>query len=214
MNVIIISFAAIGALFLLLAVLRLRRRRFIAAGSHTVSGLALLAFAGLFSAIAMNIHTYERLTYERPIAELRFTQIAPNQFQAHLRYPSGKTRLFDMLGDEWQLDARILKWQGFANVLGMDSQYRLERISGRYRNLHEERNGTRSVHALADDAGLDLWQISQRHQRWLPWLDARYGSATYLPMTDGAVFEVHLTQSGLLARPSNPDARDAVRDWP
>jgi hypothetical protein len=44
-------------------------------------------------------------------------------------------------------------------------------------------------------------------------VDALYGSATYLPMVDGALYEIKVSQSGLLARPLNQAAREAVGSW-
>ena len=46
-----------------------------------------------------------------------------------------------------------------------------------------------------------MWALAQAQPRWLPFVDAIYGSATYLPMADGARYEVTLGQSGLIARP-------------
>jgi hypothetical protein len=40
-----------------------------------------------------------------------------------------------------------------------------------------------------------------------------YGSATYLPMSDGALYEIKVSQSGLVARPMNQAAREAVSGW-
>jgi hypothetical protein len=56
------------------------------------------------------------------------------------------------------------------------------------------------VHALAPERGLDLWGLAEAHERWLPFVDAVYGSATYMPMRDGDAYVVSLTQSGLVAR--------------
>jgi hypothetical protein len=47
----------------------------------------------------------------------------------------------------------------------------------------------------------------------MPGVDAYYGTATYLPMADGARFEVTLSRTALLARPVNDAARQAVGDW-
>ena len=47
----------------------------------------------------------------------------------------------------------------------------------------------------------------------MPGVDAYYGTATYVPMADGARFEVSLTRDALIARPVNNAARDAVGDW-
>ena len=38
-------------------------------------------------------------------------------------------------------------------------------------------------------------------------LDTLYGGAAYMPMADGARYEVWITQSGLIARPTNSQAR-------
>ena len=44
-------------------------------------------------------------------------------------------------------------------------------------------------------------------------VSARYGSAVYLPMADGAIYEVGLGASGLLARPENAAAATAIERW-
>lgn len=66
---------------------------------------------------------------------------------------------------------------------------------------------------LSNEPGPDLWALARRHPRWLPWVDAVYGSATYMPMTDGAAYRVTASPSGLVARPLNDIAREAVRRW-
>ena len=40
-------------------------------------------------------------------------------------------------------------------------------------------------------------------------MDTLYGGAAYMPMADGARYEVWITQSGLIARPANDVARNA-----
>ena len=107
----------------------------------------------------------------------------------------------------------MLKWHPPANLLGLDAQYRLERLSGRYADVADETSRPRTAHDLADEPGLDVWTLARRHSGWLPLVDASYGSATYLPMADGARFSVSLPQSGLIARAENPAAREAAADW-
>jgi hypothetical protein len=193
--------------------LRLRRRRLVASAGNGLGGLGLLAAAAALFAIAANLHTYQRLTFEQPVAELAFEAIGPERYRVTMRVAdSGRVRSFELEGDEWQLDARILKWTGIANLLGLDARYRLERLSARHTELERERNGPRSVYALSDNPGMDLWSLSQR-LAWLELVDATYGSATYLPMQDQARYEVKATQSGLIARPLNPEARQGIIEW-
>ena len=56
-------------------------------------------------------------------------------------------------------------------------------------------------------------KIMQRYSEWVPWVDAVYGNAAYVPMADGARFVVSIGASGLVARPGNSDAEKAVRHW-
>ncbi len=200
-----------GLLLVALACQRLARARFLAAGGSALGGLLLLATAAAIFIISLNLHTYARLTYEQPVAEIVFEQRGPQRYRATLtQIPSGEMQMFILAGDEWQLDARVLKWQGWANLLGLDAQYRLERASGRYRDIEQERNHERTVYGLSENPGVDLWVLSTRYPQWLPFVDAVYGSATYLPMADGARYEVKMTQSGLLARPVNEAASAAA----
>lgn len=213
-NAITILIALFGAVLLILAFHRLVRARFVAAGASAIMGVLLLALAALLFVVLLNLHTYARLTYEQPVAEIVFEARAPQEFRATLAHiPSGRMQLFTLAGDEWQIDARVLKWRGWATLLGLDAQYRLERIGGRYRDIEQERNAPRTVYALSENPGLDLWMLSTRYPRWLPFVDAVYGSATYMPMAHGARYQVSMTQSGLVARPMNQAAATATESW-
>ena len=213
-DAVILIIAIFGLLLLMLACQRLFRARFIAAGGSGAMGALLLGMAALLFVTSLNLHTYARLTHERPVAEIVFEQRGPQTFNATLaQVPSGEIQMFVLQGDEWQLDARVLKWKGWANLFGLDAQYRLERVSGRYRDIEQERNGERTVYPLAENPGLDLWKISLEHPSRLPFVDAVYGNAAYMPMTDGARYEVSITQTGLIARPVNAAAHQSAGGW-
>ncbi|MGH8186027.1 MAG: hypothetical protein ACREUC_05655 [Steroidobacteraceae bacterium] len=213
-DAIVLLIAIFGLLLLALGCQRLFRARFIAAAGSGMMGVVLLAVAGLLFVVSLNLHTYNRLTHEQPVAEIVFEARGPQRYRATLaQVPSGEMQMFVLAGDEWQLDARVLKWKGWANLLGLDAQYRLERVSGRYRAIEQERKDERTVYALSENPGVDVWTLSVDNPRWLPFVDAIYGSATYLPMADGARYEVAITQSGLIARPMNETAKAAAGSW-
>jgi hypothetical protein len=204
--------AILGVLLLVIGLRRLLRARFVTGGGSLVLSIAFLSIAGLIFVVGTNLLTYARLTYEKPLAELVIQANGPQRFRVTIsRIPTGEMQVFMMNGDEWQLDARVLKWRGWANLLGLDAQYRLERLGGRYRDIEKERTATRSVYSLSENPGIDLWTWAQDHPGWLPFVDSIYGSATYLPMVDGARYQVSLTQSGLVARAVNPVADAAAK---
>jgi hypothetical protein len=209
----IILFALVGILCLFAAVRRIRRRRVFGGVLIGATALVLILLSVVAALIAANLLTYQRLSFEQPACELQLTRTGDREFNAVLTYPSGEHANFALRGDEWQIDARVLKWHAFANLVGFDSAYRLDRIGGRYTNLEDERSQPRSVYSLNQPQRIDLWDLVHRYHSWVPWMDALYGSATFLPMADGALYEIKVSQSGLVARPLNQAARDAVAGW-
>ena len=208
------ALAAIGVMLLGHATTRLRRRRVFTATCSGACGGLCLALTALAGALLLNLHTYQRLSYEQPVAQLSFQALADQRFQATLATDNGPPRLFERAGDEFQLDARVLKWHAWANLFGFDALFRLERLSGRYRDIADERTQPRSVVALdAEEPGVNAFALARRLPGWAKAVDARYGSATYVPMADGARYQITLTQSGLIARPANAAARAAIERW-
>ena len=99
------------------------------------------------------------------------------------------------------------------SLLGLKPGYQLDRIQGRYFALEDERSKERTLYSLSrDPLGMDIWR--QAREGWSFLVDARYGSAAYLPMADGAIFEVTVPPSGgLIGRPLNGSAQQAVAGW-
>jgi hypothetical protein len=213
LRILILIMAILGMSLFFLGLRRLWGRGVIAGFLEGLSGLLLLALSALIMAISINFFTYDRLTDEAPVAEVNFRAIAQQQFWTYITLPHTRAMAFDLRGDEWQLDARILKWHGIAFLFGFDTVYRLDRLSGRYRDIAQERTAERTVYSLGEDRGLDLWAIVQKYGRWLPWIDAAYGSATYMPMVDRGIYNVTMSATGLLTRPTNDIARQAVSKW-
>lgn len=205
--------AALGLYLAYAGLRRLWRRRFIAGSLQGLTGLLFLAAAVAAFLILLNLHTYARLTHEQPLVELTFTKLAAQHYRAELSFAGGGVRPLELKGDEWQLDAQVIKWKGSAALFGADTLYRFDRLSGRYRQIAQERHGPRTVHDLSDNPGIDAWRAARLAQRWLHWLDAVYGSGTYLPMADGARYRVTLGTQGLIARPANAAAEKAVASW-
>ena len=184
------------------------------------SGIVFLVIAAVVAALgtagamlAAGLHSYARLTKEQEAARAVFREIAPKRFELLLVPSTAPARRFELRGDEWQIDARVLKWKGMGTVLGLDTLYRFERVAGRYADTAQEKSAPRTVHALPADAGFDLWALLKEHQRWLPLADALYGSAAYAPMADGAQYAVNVSATGLLIRPLNETATKAVGGW-
>jgi hypothetical protein len=208
--------AILGLIGLLLLIVAVRRFRVMNVGSGVFSAAGAMIFlllAAAVFALSLDLRTYQRLTSEAPAGELDLSRVAPHQYDAVLTDPKGSVAVFFLRGDEWQVDARILKWQAAADLIGFDTAFRLDRISGRYTKIEDERGQPRTVYQLRPPDAFDLWDLARRYHRWLPWVDALYGSATFLPMADKASYEISASQTGLIARPLNEAARNAISGW-
>lgn len=176
-------------------------------GTLGVMCLVGLLIIGLF---IFDLAAYRAFTREMVIATLSFRQQGEQVYEVSLETNQDQQqRTLVLNGDEWQLDARILTWSGPLVVLGMEPVYRLDRIGGRYQSVERELNAPRSVIDLRTDL---LWSASEVSD-WLPWINARFGSSVYLPMVDNGLFEVVLGAQGLVARPVNEPAREALGQW-
>jgi len=209
----ILIIGLLGFLFFLLGLRRLWRGGFISGSLEGLTGLLLISVSLLAGAVLMNLLTYDRLTRETLVSEIRFQALSSQRFLTYVTPIKGSARILEMHGDEWQIDARVLKWRGVALLLGLDPVYRLERLGGRYHDIHQERSAPRTVYSLSEDPGIDIWTTVRKVTHRIPWVDAVYGSATYMPMVDGAHYEVFISTTGLFARPQNDIAKKAVSQW-
>jgi hypothetical protein len=210
----------IGAVALLIAlpleiaaVRRLRRVQLVSGTMYFLLGGIVVLLAAGAALVAMNLYTYARLTHEQEVARVSIRQLGERHYVVSVQPRKAPARHFQLRGDEWQIDARVLKWRPIGNLLGFDTVYRLERLSGRYGDITQERNAARTVYTLAEDPGLDFWSLLRKHHEYVPLADALYGSAAYVPMAEGAEYAVAVSASGLVVRPGNDAARKAVGGW-
>jgi hypothetical protein len=196
----------------LAAIRRLRRLQLARGTLFFLGGAFVLLLAAGAALVTMNLYTYARLTHEQEAARVAIRQLEERLYVVSVQTRRTPARHFQVRGDEWQIDARVLKWRPMGNLLGFDTLYRLERLSGRYGSVAAERSSPRSVHSLAPETALDLWALLRRHE-YIPLADALYGSAAYVPMAEGAEYLVNVSASGLVVRPANDAARKAVGGW-
>jgi len=213
-------FIAVSAILTLIALLylgktvrHLQRRHLLRAGGSATACAATGALGTAGILLFMSYLGYERLTEEQLVGVIEFSRSAPQEFTARLMIDGEIDRLLTLRGDEWQLDARVVTMTPPATILGFEPVYQLERLSGRYASLDSERSESRTVHGLAEERPMDLWSVARNFPKLMPGVDAYYGTATYLPMADGARFRVTLSRDALIARPINDQARQAVGDW-
>ena len=188
---------------------RLDRGARLAAGGHTLASIACFVLAVLLGMGGLALRGYRVLGEEAPVVEIDAHILSPQRWALTLAWPDGSTRQVQLAGDDWRVEAVVLKWKLPALLAGLPPLYRLDRIDGRYDDATQEQNAPRTVVSLATAGGFDLLNLRRQYPRALPMVDAVYGSGVFLPLVDGGHYSVSLSRTGaLLAR---PDAATAQR---
>jgi hypothetical protein len=197
-------FAIVGVAMIIAAGAALRRWRPLRMSLRLLWALVFLAGAAACGAVAMGVQGYRALTHEEVAAVVRTEPLGPNRFQAQFRFPDGREVAYTLTGDQLYVDARILKWHPWANILGLNTAYELDRVAGRYQELAQEQQQPRTVQSLAPMRKVDLFNLRQRYVLLSPLLDAEYGSATFAAADSPAQYEVRVSTTGLLIRKLGP----------
>lgn len=195
---------ALGLAFLVAAFVALRRGKVLRLASRLSLSIALLAVAALLATIGIGTQGYMALTHEDIAATVGIQPIAPQRFRASIHLPDGTNVSQVLDGDEFYMDAHILKWKPIANILGLHTTYALDRFGGRYISIEDEQTAPRTVYSLMADNPVDLFNLRRRYEWFSPLLDAKYGSATFFPANQPCVLEVRVSTTGLLIRQIPP----------
>jgi hypothetical protein len=185
-----LAFSAFGALA------RARLFRFL---FRAVLALLLLGAGAVLGVVTLGIQGMQALTREETAARIKVVPTGAQRYDATLTFPDGRVETYDLAGDDIYIDGHIVKWTPLANMLGLHTSYRLDRIAGRYRALEQENTARRTVYAIGSPAVIDLVALGRR----LPlaeFFDAEYGSASYVPVAAPGELELRVSTTGLLLR--------------
>jgi hypothetical protein len=171
------------------------------------AGMIMLFAGALLSFVLVDIWTYHQAQSSTPVATISVYELDPQLFDVTLVDPEGVEQRFQLRGDQWQLDMRLMTWIGPVSQLGAAPMYRFDRLLGRYLSLEQERTAERTLYSLSKSEWIDSWAFLKTKD-W--WLNADYGSAVFMPMVNGAVYSVFIGSSGVRAEPMNNVAERAL----
>ena len=187
---------------------RLHERHHFAAAGHTLLLVFFIVLGVGIAGIAVSLRGYRFLDEEEPVVQIDSRILAPQRWAVTLAWPDTSTRKFMLAGDDFRIEAVVLKWKLPAMLAGLPPLYRLDRMSGRYDDASEEMNGPRTVIDFSQAGPIDLLDLRKQFPRWLPEVDTMYGSGVYLPLVDGGHYSVSVMKTGaLVARPDDATAQ-------
>ena len=196
--------ALLGLVFVVTAFAALWRRRLVRMTLRLLLAIVFIALSLAFGATGLGIQGYRALTREEVAVTVQTQPLGAKRFRAQFRFPDGRETTYVLAGDELYVDARILKWRPWVNILGLHTTYQLDRVSGRYADLVQEQQQPRTVFSVIPERPVDLFSLRQRYAALGSLLDAEYGSATFAAVDVPAQYEVRVSTTGLLIRRIEP----------
>lgn len=201
-----VGFDLLAVVLIIIAAAAWRSRRRLGSSFGFLLAALCLTLGLLLGAITVGIHGYRAFTQEALAATIKTEPLAPHRFRATVTLADSSLHMFDLAGDAVYVDAHVLKWRPIGTLLGLETVYELDRIAGRYQSLSDEQTQERTVYSLAANKPFDAFDLARRYWVLRPFVDAEYGSATFIgataPPGAGRTYEVRVSTTGLLVRPA------------
>jgi len=201
-RLVMVAFTLLAVALIYVSASAWRNRRRVSSFVGFLAAALFLTSSMLLGAITVGIHGYRMFTQEALAATIKTEPLGPHHFRATVTLPDSSLHMFDLAGDAVYVDAHVLKWRPVGTLLGLETVYELDRISGRYQALTDEQTKERTVYSLAASKPFDAFDLARHYWILRPFVDAEYGSATFIGATapGGATHEVRVSTTGLLIR--------------
>jgi len=204
LRIVMVGFDLVAVILIIIAASAWRNRRSLSSSVGFLAAAMCLTVGMLLGAITVGIQGYRAFTQEALAATIKTEPLGPHHFRATVTLADSSLHMFDLAGDAVYVDAHVLKWRPIGTLLGLETVYELDRIAGRYQTLSDEQLQERTVYSLAANKPFDAFDLAHRYWVLRPFVDAEYGSATFIGATtpSGGTYEVRVSTTGLLVRPS------------
>jgi hypothetical protein len=192
--------ALFSLVFMIATIGALKKFRVFSVIRDSVVALLFTSLTAVCAILLIANYGYRSLLHEECAATITVEPAGEQRFIAHIVFPDGETTELICEGDQVYVDAHILKWHPWLNVLGIHTAYQLDRIGGRYISIDDEKNKKHTVHSLTKNRKFDMFKIRMRWVALKPLVDAEYGSATFIYADHPAIYKVLVSTSGLIIR--------------
>ncbi len=195
-----IVFAVLTFVFLGITFKAARNRKLTGTALSFVTLLLMVALTLLCATLSISLQGYNALTREELAATIQIEPLGNKKFAASFTFPDSSIARYILSGDEIYVDARILKWHPIANIFGIHTLYQLDRVGGRYTKLFDEQTKERTVFSLSRNQYFDMYDLRESYEFLSPFVDAEYGSGTFVSVKRHSKLDVMVSTTGLLIR--------------
>lgn len=171
-----------------------------------------LAGAMIVGLIGLNLQTYAQLSKERLAGQVTLTKKGDYDYTATIDLADetgklrGQPKDFQVTGQRIHIEGPLVKFKPWANVIGMDSLFKVNEVYGTYvnpncTNTYNPRRETTEECATGDFFGClgSSWKV-------LNLADFSHTSASGQLMADGAIYDIYASQDAFELKPNPSNA--------
>jgi len=178
----------------------IKKRKYFGAFRNFIIALVMMLLSVLCAVINISIKGYSALTREDETAAAEINPTGIQTFTAMITFPDGYKEQYQLTGDEFYIDAHILKWKYPVNILGIHTMYEFDRVAGRYKIVDDDTTKKRTVNSLTQNRLIDIFNLRLKYPFLSFLLDAEYGSASFVTADKPKKINVLVSTTGLLIR--------------
>ncbi len=164
------------------------------------SGIVMVIVAISLLWVTFAVQTYLGLTGDIKVATVRALPVANQSHEMSVDLTlydqhgnQQSEQIYDVAGDRWMLQANVIEFPTWLNIVGLHAGYKVTRLFGQYNDINQRD----SVPVALNGGDGDFFDAAQQSQWWAaPFVKATYVSDVGRP-ADGQSYNVYMNQTGL-----------------
>ena len=180
----------------------LRSRTLITLLQRVVLATLMALVAVLLSLLLVVLRACQTFSGETLVARVSVRSLEHDCFELTYRPESRVPRVMTVAqleGDQWALSGGIIKWHPWLTFLGMKSAHRPTRLIGQFSDLKRARRIPQTIVPL--NGGEDrVWTWWFWAAPSLPFVEAVYGSSSFIFVDPAHEADIYVTPSGYLIK--------------
>lgn len=174
-----------------------------------------LAGAMIVGLIGLNLQTYAQLSKERLAGQVTLKQVGDFEYIATIDLADDQQKLrgqpvdYQITGQRIHIEGPVVKFKPWANVIGVDSLFKVNEVYGTYVNPNCTNKYPPRRQATEECKAGDFFGCLGTSWTMLNLADFSHTSASGQLMADGAVYDIYASQDAFELKP-NPSNRIAM----
>jgi len=200
----------VGVMMLVSGIVRLFRASFGGGIVRVLFGGLTLAGAMIVGLIGLNLQTYAQLSKERLAGQVTLKQVSDYEYTATIDLADENEKLrgqpvdYQITGQRIHIEGPVVKFKPWANVIGIDSLFKVTEVYGTYVNPNCTNKYTPRRETTEECAVGDFFGCLGSSWKMLNLADFSHTSASGQLMDDGAIYDIYASQDAFELKP-NPN---------